>query len=217
MAVYAEFAVTQLGVGEADACHWVAKGGDERLTVRNYGDDNSVDGDEGVVKAFHQFIAQYLPVDVEDPPRFLGFQWYPELGKWRLPKSSYLSKVYLNERAPGSRFRKYPYLGWVEKRSIYRKIGHPSVASEIYPREDELLNRLGLPWYEIVQRGDDDRHRAYLDGVDAANQLMILNKDYAMSPKEQIAAGTHQGIGPETTRKIISSLVGADIRKRINI
>jgi len=216
MAVYCEFFHAHLGHPASDCCHKVASGGDERLTIRNYGDDNSIDGDQGVIESFMQFVAQYLTVGVEDPPRFLGFQYYPKENHWRLAQSSYLTKVYSNERAPGSRFRRYPYLGWVAKRDIYRKIGHPTVASDIYPVEDQLLDRMGLPWYEIVHRGDEDRQRAFQDAVDAANPLMVMEKEYAMSPKEQIAAGTHQGIPPEQTRDIIMKLVGKDIQKRIN-
>jgi hypothetical protein len=215
MAVYANFFHTELGYPRTDCCNVVARGGDDRLTIRNYGDDNSIDGDEAVVKAFHAYIKQYLPVEIEDPPRFLGFQWYPEFGKWMLPPTSYLTKVYNNERAPGSNFRKYPYLGWVEKRQVYSKIGHPSIRSEIFPYEDQLLNKLGLPWYDIVRRGDLDRKAAAQAGLDAVNTLALLGKDYAMTPKEQIAAGTHTGLSPEATRTIIPKLVGKHILSKL--
>jgi len=217
MAVYAEFFHKELGYPREDCCNVVARGGDERLTIRNYGDDNSIDGDKAVVEAFHEYIKQYLPVDIEDPPRFLGFQWYAEAGKWLLPPTSYLSKVYLNERSPGSNFRKYPFLGWVEKRKIYAKIGHPSIAADIFPAEDRLLDRLGMPWYQIVRNADDDKKAAYQAGLEAVNTLSLLGKDYAMTPKEQIAAGTHTGLSPEATRTIIPKLVGKDILSQINI
>lgn len=216
MAVYANFFHTQLGYPKADCCNVVARGGDSRLTIRNYGDDNSIDGDESVIKAFHEYIKLYLPVEIEEPPRFLGFQWYPDMQKWLLPPTSYLSKVYLNERAPGSNFRKYPFLGWVAKREIYSKIGHPSIRAEIFPREDRLLDRLGVPWYSIVRQGDEDKKRAYQAGLDAVNPLSLLGKDYAMTPKEQIAAGTHSGLSPDATRQIITKLVGPEIQKRLN-
>jgi len=217
MAVYANFFHTELGYPRADCCNVVARGGDSRLTIRNYGDDNSIDGDKAVVEAFHKYISQYLPVDVEDPPRFLGFQWYPESQRWMLPPTSYLTKVYLNERAPGSNFRKYPYLGWVEKRKIYSKIGHPSIGAEIFPAEDKLLDRLGTPWYSIVRKADDDTKAAYQAGLEAVNTLSLLGKDYAMTPKEQIAAGTHTGLSPEATRTIIPKLVGKDILSKTTI
>lgn len=217
MAVYASFFHKELGYPRADCCNVVARGGDERLTIRNYGDDNSIDGDEAVVKSFHAYIKQYLPVDVEDPPRFLGFQWYPEFQKWLLPPQSYLSKVYLNERAPGTNFRKYPFLGWVEKRNVYSKIGHPSIRSDIFPVEDNLLAKLGTPWYSIVRRGDEDKKAAYQAGLEAVNVLSLLGKDYALTPKEQIAQGTHTGLGPEATRTIIPKLVGKHILSKLNI
>jgi len=217
MAVYASFFHTALNYPRADCCNVVARGGDERLTIRNYGDDNSIDGDETVVKAFHEYIKQYLPVDVEEPPRFLGFQWYPEFHKWMLPPQSYLSKVYLNERAPGGNFRKYPFLGWVAKRDVYSKIGHPSIRAEIFPVEDNLLSKLGTPWYSIVRRGDEDKKLAHQAGLEAINTLTLLGKDYALTPKEQIAAGTHTGLAPEATRTIIPKLVGKHINAKLNI
>jgi len=217
MALYAEFFNKELGYPVDDCCTVVARGGDERLTIRNYGDDNSVDGDEAVVKALFQFMKQYLPVDVEDPPRFLGFQWYPDLRKWLLPPTSYLGKVYLNERAPLSNFRKYPFLGWVEKRAVYSKIGHPSIRAEIFPQEDNLLNRMGLPWFDIVRKGDEERRAAYLAGIKAISPLSLLGKEYAMTPSEQIAEGTHTGLAPSATRTIIPKLVGAHINKQLII
>jgi len=218
MAIYANFAHKELGVPRHAACAWVAAGGDERLTIRNYGDDNSINGDERVVWAFFEYVKGYLPVSVEDPPRFLGFQWFPEYQKWLLPVTSYLTKVYNNERAPGSNFRKYPFLGWTEKRKVYGRIGDPRLTREVFGIEDKLLDRVGVPWYQIERLAAEDRVRAAKEGKLAAlHPAMLLGKEYSMTPAEQIAAGTHTGLNPDATKSILPKLVSKETNKYIKL
>jgi hypothetical protein len=218
MAIYANFAHRELGIPRSAACAWVAGGGDARLTIRNYGDDNSINGEEKVVWAFFEYVKQYLPVSVEDPPRFLGFQWFPEYQQWLLPITSYLTKVYNNERAPGSNFREFPFLGWTEKRKVYSRIGDPRISREVFGIEDKLLDRVGLPWYQIERLASEDRVKAAKKGKLAAlHPAMLLGKEYSMTPAEQIAAGTHTGLNSDATRSILPKLVSKETNKYIKL
>jgi len=214
LAIYASFFEKEFGYARASAIVQVSQGGDERLTIRNFGDDNSIDGDKGAVLAFMQFAAQYLTVEEETPPKFLGFVWYPGLG-WRLPITSYLLKTYLNERRPGSNFRKYPFLGWVERRAIFNKLGHPD-SREVFEFEDIELARVGVPWYKILELADKERRDAFLAKEQAMlSPMMLQNKEYLMSPFEKIATGAFSGLGPENTGRILKQLVSKDIAKQL--
>jgi hypothetical protein len=217
LALYAEFFHKELGYSRSDAVLQVASAGEERLTIRNYGDDNSVDGDKGVIEAFIAFCQQYLHVEEEKPPKFLGFVWYAQRGQWLLPPDSYLQKTYLNERAPLTNFRKYPFLGWVERRNIYKKLGHPDVPAKLFPQEDELLARVGLPWYKVCEYADRERRDAFAAReVEASHPLLLQNKEYLMTPQQQIAAGTHTSMSPSDTRKIFLGLVSKEITAKLN-
>jgi hypothetical protein len=212
-ALYAQYFVTTRGIGMEQAIDLVFQGGDRGLTIRNYGDDNSVSGDKTEVFAVFQFLKQYLQVEVETPPKFLGFVWHDDLG-WRLPLESYLTKTYLNERAPYSNFRKYPNLGWVEKRKVYAQLGHPKIASEVFPYEDALLKSHGLEWFEVEQLADNER-RATQSAPGQRNPLWILGKDYAMTAEEKLATREFIGLYPQKTAPIIKLLLGDKWREQL--
>lgn len=218
LVLYAEFARTHLGLDQMTAIRWVAGGGDERLTIRNYGDDNSVSGDHAVIHDCLAFLKNYLTVEEETPPKFLGFVWYPELG-WRLPVDSYLTKTYLNERAPGKRFRKFPFLGWSEKRKIFRQLGHPDVPTKVYPVEDAALARVGLAWSKVEEQAEYERKQAASAGLSGVlNPNYVLGKaEWNLSAKEKMATGEYQGIHPELTKKIILALVGREWSNKLKL
>jgi len=212
--IYAAFFVSQLGYSRETALNQVAVGGEARLTIRNFGDDNSIDGDPAVLDDFMAFAGQYLSVQEEDPPKFLGF--IEERGKWMLPPLSYLQKTYQNERRPGSNFRKYPFLGWVERRNIYKKLGHPDIV-RIWEEEDQLLNRVGLPWYRILELADKERRDAFFAREDATNPYLLQNKEYLLTPIEQKNMGTHQLLEPATTGRMLKQLVSKSIAAKLQL
>lgn len=211
-AIYGEFFRTTRGLSYEQAIELVWQGGDERLTIRNYGDDNSVNGHKPDVMAVFNHLKQYLHVEVEDPPKFLGFVWYGDELGWRLSKDSYLTKTYLNERAPYTNFRKYPNLGWVEKRKVYATLGHPEIAAEVFPFEDKILASQNLFWYEVEHRAANERSGAdRVPGVLTPN--WILGKDWAMTAEEKLQTGEFFGFMPPQTGPIIKLLVGEQWRK----
>jgi len=155
-----------------------------------------------------------LEVEMETPPKFLGHVWYDDLG-WKLPPSSYLLKTYLNERRPHSNFRRYPYLGWALKREIFSKQGHPSIARDIYPYEDVVLAKAGLPWTEIAWRADKER-LASMGSPAITNANWILGKDWAMDAEEKMRTGEFIGMYPNQTAPILKQLVGEEWRELLS-
>lgn len=212
-ALYAEFAVRELGIPPEQALIWVLQGGDHRLTILNYGDDNATCGDPTVLKALLPFLQNYLHAEEEVPSKFLGFL-YTDNG-WKLGVRSYLEKTYLNERRPGSNFRKYPCHGWKLKRENYAKYGMSDLVTQVFPTEDAELFRCGLPWGMIL--GEAAREEALardLMGQDNIN--WIMGKDYLMTPEEKIATGVFQGMMPEETAPYIKALLGDEWRNRLS-
>jgi hypothetical protein len=217
-ALYAEFAVRFLGVEVSKAIDWVAQGGDHRLTIRNYGDDNSVDGDEKVCDDLFEFLKNYLTVEREVPPKFLGFEWSPMDG-WRLPDSSYLLRTWLNERRPFSNFRRFPCLGWVEKRLLYSRLGYPGIVERVFDVEDKILAESGLQWSKIFDKAIIERRRAsesHLQGV-LTPEYLLGKSEYLLTHKERMETGEYMGILPPFTRKIIRALVGAEFLKQMRL
>jgi len=211
-ALYAEFAVRHFGIPQSLAISWVFGGGDHRLRIKNYGDDNVVAGDEGACKALFAFLKDYLSVELEDPPKFLGFLWRNE--HWMLGARSYLEKTYLNEREPYSVFRKYPSFGWIEKRKVYQTYGDPFISQVIFPEEEKLLAIHGQPWNGIVRRADEEAVLASsMQGQTDHN--WILGKDYLMSAEEKLKTGVFEGLTPEVTAPVILDLLDQHWRTRL--
>jgi len=211
-ALYAEFATRFLGMDKDVALSWVAAGGDHRLAIINYGDDNVVSGDPSLVAEVLPFLQQYLHVEEEYPPKFLGFL-YTDQG-WKLGVNSYLSKTYLNERRPGSNFRKFPCFGWIEKRKIYAKYGVQELTTQVFPAEEAELNRAGLPWADILEQSAYEGVRARdLSGV--LDQNWLLGKDYLMTPEDKIATGEFEGFMPSETAPYLRGLLAPEWSKQL--
>jgi hypothetical protein len=212
-ALYGEYFSRTRGYSKEEAIDVVFKGGDGRLTIRNYGDDNSVSGDKAEVTSVLKFLQEYLQAEEETPPKFLGFVWYEGLG-WRLPPDSYLTKTYLNERPPFKSIRKYPNMGWVLKREIFQKLGHPSIAEKIFPYEDKAMQSFGLSWSRILERGEAERLYS-LGFKGLTNPNYILGKDWAMSAEEKLDTGEFFGLMPTETAPVIRQLLAEGHNKHL--
>jgi hypothetical protein len=212
-ALYAEYFTQTRSLSTDAAITLVLNGGDESLTIRNYGDDNSLSGDPGELSDVFSFLKQYLHVEVEDPPKFLGFEWRGDDG-WQLPPSSYLLKTYLNERRPFSNFRRYPWLGWVLKRETYELLGDPVIAENIYPTENKLLEANGIPWSDIAEYAERER-RASLMTPGQLTPEWVLGKDYLMTAAQKLQTGQFIGFKPDRTAPIIKSLLSDEWRSKL--
>jgi len=212
IALYGEFFKREYNLTYLQAIELVARGGDAKLTIRNYGDDNSINGDKATCRAFFDFAKQYIHIEEEEPPKFLGFV---RGERWELPMLSYLTKNWNAERAPYTSFRKYPNMGLVAKRAIYAKLGQAIVNTEVIPEEDKLLAKLGLPYFEIMQKAQEEERRAAQSNAGQLNKLWVLEKDYAMSAQEKIATGLFTGLTPQRTLPIVKNLLGSEHHKRL--
>jgi hypothetical protein len=208
--LYMEVAEKIRKVSRKDSLNWVLQGGDKFITIRNYGDDNSLNGDKGAMaEAFH-LIRDYLEAEEELPPKFLGFLWTKD--GWRLGVESYITKTYLNERRPYSNFRKYPCFGWVEKRNVYRTYGVAELEGEVFPMENHLLTSNGHPWSEVLIASQKEAMLAGSEAGSYTTPSFLLDKDYLMSNQEKVDSGLYEGLYPEETRSMIQRLLGPDWR-----
>lgn len=184
------------------------------LHIMNYGDDNFLSAhDPAILKTAFDFIGKYLPIQVEDPPRFLGFEWTHNR-KFVLTVKSYLLKTYLHERSPVGAFRKFPNFGWVEKRRTYLRHGNPTELVGVFDRENEELEKVGLPWKEVELKAEQEQHEASRFGL---TPDALFGKDYLMTAEQLLATGGYDGIGPDVTgpflRRVLSEGIYADITK----
>lgn len=216
LALYMEFAERELGVSKSFSMDWVLQGGDARLTIRNYGDDNFWSGDPAVMKSCFQFLAQYLHVEEEEPQKFLGLLWTPD--GFRLGESSYLLKTWLNEREPGPPFRPYPYFGWVEKRQVYAKLGVRRIAEEIFPLEEKVLAQCGMPWVNVMAAAQRERIMLAQRAAAFAHPQMLRDEsDYFLSAEEKMATGLYEGYTPEETAPMLRRLLSADWNAKLKL
>jgi hypothetical protein len=211
-ALYAEYFSKTRGLGRDEAIATVFNGGDGRLCIRNYGDDNSLSGERSELDAVARFLADFLEVEEEVPPKFLGFEWIDD--DWKLPESSYLLKTYLNERRPYSNFRRFPNLGWKLKRDTYRQLGVRSITEQIFPFEEKVLASLGLNWTDVLWRAENERKQT-LGLPGQLNPNFIMGKDYAMSAAEKLTTGEFIGLTPTETAPIIKDLLPAEWAKQL--
>jgi len=208
MCCYAEVFATLLGYDTDRAINAALNAGNEFMSIRNYGDDNSISGDPKFVDEALAVINTLIPAEEEVPPKFIGFLWSEPLHKWYLGRSSYLTKTYLNERPPFSNFRKYPFLGWMLKRSIYRELGDPMITTEIYPAEDKLLAANGLSWTQILQRAALEREASMTGEGSQFAPDFLLDKDYLLTAEEKISTGLFSGMLQNETGPILKKLLG---------
>jgi hypothetical protein len=179
--LYTTFWMREKGTSFERALETMVKGTPE-LTIMNYGDDNIVTGEPGVVKRCVDYISEYLPIEEEDPPRFLGYNYDPQKGFF-LSKDSYLKNFYLNERAPGSRFRQYPWMGIVLRRRVYAEQGDPTVTTEVVPFEREMWKEIGLTEDLLISFYQRDVEAAGSQAM--LDYRVVLGKHYQLSTAER--------------------------------
>lgn len=170
--------------------------------VMNYGDDNVIIEGDVEPGAVAEWLSQYLPVEEEKPAKFLGFHYAPEEGFF-LALPSYINNFYLAERSPGSRFRPYPHLGWVQRREDYRKLGDRKIAAEVYDKEASILKQY-IPTYEIYELAEQERRLAGNQPIE-----VTLGKDYLLTEAQRARLPEYQTLGPAITTPIIKRLVNA--------
>lgn len=151
------------------------------VKVWNYGDDNIWFGQRSAMNELYDFISKILPVEEETPTKFLGYVYIPETG-FRLTKKSYLINWYLNERSPGSTFRKFPDLGWMLRREVYSMQGEPGLPN-VFPVEDRIIAKHGITASQIYDRAHFQASSVYRKG--ATDTRIIIGKAYQLTAEER--------------------------------
>lgn len=213
MILFATYIMKVKGYSFAQSAAEVLRGGIDGFTIRNYGDDNSFSGDETLVKGFFDYAANYLTVEEENPPKFLGFVWYPGLG-WKLPVESYLTKTWLPERGVFTPFREVPNLGWVEKRINYVKYGHPDVASKVFPFEDRVISAFGNPWSKVLMAASKERMSLDHSKLITSPEY-VHGKEYLLTDEEKIRSGLATALPKEECRRLIKALIGQQWQSKL--
>lgn len=229
MCLYASFAEEHLGVAPADSFNWVAGGGDDRVRIKNYGDDNflfSPAGDAKLLDDIVAYLAQFLAVTAEEPAAFLGAVYSPDRKRFELSLKSYVAKAYLNERGPFPPFRRFPFAGLLERRELYIKYGDPVIADRIIPYEDKLWQQFGFDVTRLSEAANLERialareneaRRAFF-----SNPAYLLGKaDYMVDHKDKVLAGHfagYTGFHPFETADIIKQSVAPEnVKKAVKL
>lgn len=220
MVLYSLFAEQCLGVPREKSFDWVAAGGNERLRIFNFGDDNfifSPAGEQKVLDDVFAFMSQYLTVKVETPPKFLGLEYDGK--EFRLTVASYLLKTYQNERGPVPPFRRYPNMGWVEKRKLYSQIGYPIIGGKVIPEEDRLLKEHGAPWVHVLSKAIEERdalnrENALKQSYFSSAAYLLGKADYLIDHETKVKVGSiggYTGFTPRETTPIVKYAVNKEL------
>jgi len=221
MILYRACAHELLGIPIEQGFDWVAQGGDDRLRIFNFGDDNFVFSPRGDVKLLQdvfQYMSLYLTVGIEDPPKFLGHEF--DGHTFRLAISSYLLKTYQNERGPIPPFRRYPNLGWVEKRKHYTTYGYKQLPQEVFPLEDTLLKANGTGFADVLTSAAYERVALDQENVTRREYFtspayLLGKQDYAVDHETKVKVGFiggYTGFTPGESAPVILNAVGKEIR-----
>lgn len=192
------------------------QGGDSRLQHKNYGDDNIMFGDQSEASDVIDVYGHYVKAVLEDPPRFLGMRWDPQSNTFKLDKTSYVRKTYLNERRPGGTFRPYPNYGWVEKRKTYLALGDQVELTRLFRQENDILAANDLPWEEIERRAAEEQSEmSQKIALDDAHLARVLEKEYLLTDADKLATGEWFGFNPAQCTSIIRRLLPESFRRNI--
>jgi len=210
LALYSEYFVSTRHLGVNEALDLTLNGGDSKLTILNYGDDNFLFGEPDELKAVYRYLSEYLSVEEEVPPKFLGFKFDANAAterKFTLGVSSYLLKTYLPERSINTQFRKYPSYGWMMKRKIYEQYGEPVIAQNVFPSENAALEQLAkVKWSDIIAIAIAEMRLLERDNV-YRDPRVLLDKAWMLDENEKIKSGIFFGYQPEKTGAMIKRLL----------
>jgi hypothetical protein len=185
LAVYAYWYVREFGASYEDAIANLVHQTDN-FRVHNFGDDNFVEGLTTRQRdSLERHLSSLFPVEIEDPPGFLGFLYNEKLG-WHLSTTKAVINWTLNERMPGSRFRPYPEHGWRARRAIFESIGHPDCREFFKEMDDYYMPKWGVTTEVRQQAYVAEKLRALRDkGTLPTVWKLALEKQYLLTPEEK--------------------------------
>lgn len=209
-----EYFVDHYGMTSKDAVPVVMNGEYDGLRRWMYGDDNRVQGDEEKRKSFTKHMGEIFDIEEDEHEKYLGTVYRKSLRRWLLPRTTFHLKFYLRER--DFEWYSYPYVGMIERRKTFSEFGEPEIVTEDIPLQDELFNELDHPFQEVVAAAIKERRTMEATGV-TLSSLYVTDKEYLMTPQEQLASGRFWGFPPSKTREIVLRLVSEEIKQQLRI
>jgi hypothetical protein len=179
-----------------------------------YGDDNRIHGEPEKRNRFIEYMGDYFHVEQDEVPTFLGTILRPDVRRFVLTANTYNLKLYLPER--DFSFKTFPNLGYYERRNTFSSFGEPEITTDIIPLENQLLDEVGYPWLEIVQKAMIEKAEAMKAGLKLSAEA-VTDKEYLMTPEQQLDSGLFWGIQPDRVRTIILQLVGNDTKAKLKL
>jgi hypothetical protein len=196
-----------------EALELTLDGGDSYVNIMNYGDDNTIYGpDKKELHKCYHFLARYLPIAIEDPPAFLGYTYPP----FQLRSSSYVLNLWEPERAPGSRFRPYPFYGMLERDKVYLEQTVTNEVRDLMMEQYHLLEDYGYT-RKLIQQQAAREFRELESGDDLAlNKNVLLGKEYLITEEEKLGSIRYVGLSEGRTAELMRILLkGSSLEKNM--
>jgi hypothetical protein len=212
VAAYSEFMHKHRGMTREAALDFVWNGGDTAFTIRNYGDDNALAGKRANLDDWLAFASEFCDIEVEDPPKFLGFVWTGQAAGFRLTAASYVLKTWLYERQPFKLHRPYPCHGWVLKRKAYSEFGDPERMERVYQLENDVLAKYGVPWHVIEDRASVE---ARLLSSAESHPYALMGKEYLLSEEERAALPGNEFVPADEAAPMAAALLAPEHVKKM--
>lgn len=178
--------------------------------IWNQGDDNFLELDDpGSEAPLYSYLESILPVEVETPTAFLKFLY--TLRGFVLAGRSFILNTTNNERQPGSRFRRFSYWGWSQKKKHFSEIGEDVVHREMIPFMNEVFVKYGIS----LEMLDLEALREYKQIRDEGNTLEMnwktaIEKTYLLTDEEKaLAPREYAVLGKDEVATIVKFLLEA--------
>jgi hypothetical protein len=185
----------------------VLNGGDSDLRMFNYGDDNAYIH-KGELENFQRHLATVFDVSYEGPV-YLGARYRPETDRLHFRTERYVEQRVLGERGPFTKFKPYPWHGWVEAREAYRTYGEPDFIDVMHEEDIALQEHTGLTWPDVVAKAAEDKLRMEIDHAEM-HQLEFVDKEHLMSGDEKLRSSSYIGYNATETFDLFKQLIGRE-------
>lgn len=214
LAVQTGYFVDTYKMNAHDAVLTALMGEHDGLSREMYGDDNRLRGPKAKCEHFIDYVKDYFDIEVDEWPKYLGTKWRPDVEEFMLPASTFDLKMYLRER--DYEWYSYPSLGFIERRDTFRQFGEPEIAKDIIPYQDALFNSIDKPIIGMISEAQEEMRQANSLGVTLSKEE-VTDKEYLLTPEEQIASGRFWGFEEARTTQIARSLVSKTINEKLRI
>lgn len=204
-----EFLQREFGLSKESVLDVLETGEYRGFIFRNYGDDGIIGGPKRTVMRCVAFFSTVADIEIEDPPRYLGeiFRRDPD-GVWRCGMNwkSLLLKWYLAERPPFSVFRRFPNLGWVERRMDYQRYGGPGTDKAL-ALELDVLSAHGYDVNHIYAASRKEAEEARAGGAANVDYTLRFEKSYMLTEEEKLGLPEYQQLPPELLSSLLSTFL----------